>query len=100
MNRGHTLILALETCDFSLGFHIKLMFPAVSQTRKRLRSPRKTCLFSSKINTNASTNLQKNDEKPPVRPVSYQEVGFLSSDASRVFSGTANTGKVINLSFR
>lgn len=47
-----------------------------------------------------SCKEQKNDEKPPVRPVSYQEVGFLSSDASRVFSGTANTGKVINLSFR
>ncbi len=40
------------------------------------------------------------EEKAPLRPVSYQEVGFVNGGATRTFSGTANTDKVINLSFR
>jgi multidrug efflux system membrane fusion protein len=47
-----------------------------------------------------SCNQKKEEEKIPVRPVSYQEVGFLGGESSRTFSGTANTDKVINLSFR
>jgi multidrug efflux system membrane fusion protein len=47
-----------------------------------------------------SCNDENKEEKPPVRPVSYQEVGFLGGEAKRTFSGTANTDKVINLSFR
>ena len=47
-----------------------------------------------------SCNEKKQEEKPLVRPVSYQEVGFLGGESSRTFSGTANTEKVINLSFR
>jgi multidrug efflux system membrane fusion protein len=47
-----------------------------------------------------SCNEKKEEEKPPVRPVSYQEVGFLGGESTRTFSGTANTEKVINLSFR
>ncbi len=38
--------------------------------------------------------------EPPIRPVTYQEVGFLGDEATRTFSGTANTDKVIKLSFR
>jgi multidrug efflux system membrane fusion protein len=47
-----------------------------------------------------SCNKKKEEEKLPVRPVSYQEVGFLGGESTRTFSGTANTDKVINLSFR
>lgn len=39
-------------------------------------------------------------EPIPVRPVLYQEVGYLGGDDQRTFSGTAKTEKVINLSFR
>ncbi len=40
------------------------------------------------------------EKAAPVRPVLYQEVGYLGGDNSRTFSGTARTEKVINLSFR
>lgn len=40
------------------------------------------------------------EKELPVRPVLYQEVGYLGGDNSRTFSGTARTEKVINLSFR
>ena len=44
------------------------------------------------------------EEKPPeekfVRPVKFQEIGFQSNGKFRSFSGTAQTDKVINLSFR
>lgn len=35
-----------------------------------------------------------------IRPVLYQEVGYQGSNNQRTFSGTAETDKVINLSFR
>ena len=47
-----------------------------------------------------SCNGNKEEEKPPVRPVSVQEVGFLGGESTRTFTGTASTDKVINLSFR
>ncbi len=47
-----------------------------------------------------SCKEDKKEEKPPLRPVSYQEVSLLGGEAIRTFSGTANTDKVINLSFR
>ena len=42
---------------------------------------------------------EKKEEKL-IRPVQYQEVGFLGGDKIRTFSGTAKTDKIINLSFR
>lgn len=48
----------------------------------------------------AACEEEQKAEKAPLRPVSYQEVGFLGGEATRTFSGTANTDKVINLSFR
>ena len=39
-------------------------------------------------------------EENIVRPVKYQQVGFLGGENSRTFSGTARTDKIINLSFR
>ena len=42
---------------------------------------------------------EKKEEKF-VRPVKYQEVGFLGGEKARTFSGTARTEKIINLSFR
>tara|TARA_R110000787_G_scaffold13816_2_gene42967 strand:- start:6477 stop:7559 length:1083 start_codon:yes stop_codon:yes gene_type:complete len=47
-----------------------------------------------------SCSEKKKEEKAPIRPVSYQEVGFLGGESIRTFSGTANTDKVVNLSFR
>lgn len=40
------------------------------------------------------------EEKPPLRPVSVQEVGYFGGEGARTFSGTAKTDKVVNLSFR
>lgn len=43
------------------------------------------------------------EEKPAeeiLRPVKYTEVSFLGGDKARIFSGTAKTEKIINLSFR
>lgn len=40
------------------------------------------------------------EKKAPLRPVSFQKVRYLGGESSRTFSGTANTDKVINLSFR
>ena len=37
---------------------------------------------------------------PPIRPVLYQDVGYLGGENIRTFSGTAKTERVINLSFR
>lgn len=39
-------------------------------------------------------------QKQVLRPVKYQEVGFLGGEKVRTFSGTARTDKIINLSFR
>ena len=36
----------------------------------------------------------------PIRPVLYQEVGYLGGASARTFSGTARTEREINLSFR
>lgn len=47
-----------------------------------------------------SCGEDKKEEKPPLRPVAFQEVALLGGEATRTFSGTANTDKVINLSFR
>lgn len=44
---------------------------------------------------------EKQEEQPaPVRPVLYQEVGYLGGENIRTFSGTARTGRIINLSLR
>ena len=39
-------------------------------------------------------------EEPALRPVKYTEVSYLGTDEARVFSGTAKTEKIVNLSFR
>jgi RND family efflux transporter MFP subunit len=48
-------------------------------------------------------NSSCKEEKPVeeiLRPVKYSEVSFLGGDKARIFSGTAKTEKIINLSFR
>ncbi len=42
----------------------------------------------------------KKDEKKVIRPVSYQEVGYLGGEKARTFSGTSKTDEVVNLTFR
>ncbi len=36
----------------------------------------------------------------PVKPVKYQEVNYINANQTRTFSGSAQTDKIINLSFR
>lgn len=44
---------------------------------------------------------EKEEQKPaPIRPVLYEEVGYLGGENIRTFSGTARTERIINLSFR
>ncbi|NRB83633.1 MAG: efflux RND transporter periplasmic adaptor subunit [Winogradskyella sp.] len=47
----------------------------------------------------ACNNEEKVAEKL-IRPVKYQEIGYLGGEKIRSFSGTAETDKIINLSFR
>ncbi len=47
-----------------------------------------------------SCSEEKKKEKVFVRPVKYQVIGYLGGEKIRTFSGTAETDKIINLSFR
>ena len=47
-----------------------------------------------------SCTEEKKQEEKFIRPVKYEEVGYLGGKKIRTFSGTAKTDKVINLSFR
>lgn len=47
-----------------------------------------------------SCSGEKKDPKKFIRPVKYQKVGYLGGGKIRTFSGTAQTDKVIHLSFR
>jgi RND family efflux transporter MFP subunit len=43
---------------------------------------------------------EKKQEETFLRPVKYEEVGYVGGEKIRTFSGTAETDKIINLSFR
>ena len=47
-----------------------------------------------------SCSEEKKEAEKFVRPVKYHEVGYLGGEKIRTFSGTAQTDKIINLSFR
>ncbi len=47
-----------------------------------------------------SCGEDKKETEKFLRPVKYQEVGYLGGEKIRSFSGTAQTDKIINLSFR
>ncbi|GAA4272448.1 efflux RND transporter periplasmic adaptor subunit [Aquimarina gracilis] len=47
-----------------------------------------------------SCGKEEKKEEKILRPVKYQQVGFLGGQKVRTFSGTAQTDKIINLSFR
>lgn len=47
-----------------------------------------------------SCGSEEKKEEKLIRPVRYEQVGFLGGDKIRTFSGTARTEKIINLSFR
>lgn len=47
-----------------------------------------------------SCGNEKTKEEKFIRPVKYQEVGYLGGEKIRTFSGTARTDKIIGLSFR
>lgn len=47
-----------------------------------------------------SCSEKKEEAEKFVRPVKYEEVGYLGGGKIRTFSGTAQTDKIINLSFR
>ena len=58
-----------------------------------------TAIIIALVSLYACTEEKKATEKF-VRPVKYQSVGFLGGEKIRTFSGTAQTDKIINLSFR
>ena len=43
---------------------------------------------------------EEKQQEQPKRPVKYQQVGYLGGEKIRTFSGTAQTDKIIKLSFR
>lgn len=47
-----------------------------------------------------SCSEEKKEQKKELRPVRYQQIGYLGGDKVRSFSGTARTDKIIKLSFR
>ena len=47
-----------------------------------------------------SCSGEKKQEEIFLRPVKYEQVGYLGGEKIRTFSGTAETDKIINLSFR
>ncbi|WP_299108897.1 efflux RND transporter periplasmic adaptor subunit [uncultured Tenacibaculum sp.] len=47
-----------------------------------------------------SCGKEKKEVQQSLRPVKYQQIGYLGGDKIRTFSGTAKTDKIINLSFR
>ncbi len=47
-----------------------------------------------------SCGSEKKEIKKSIRPVVYQEVGYQGAQKIRTFNGTAQTDKIINLSFR
>ncbi len=47
-----------------------------------------------------SCGKKENENSAPVRPVEYREIKYMAADHSRTFSGSAQTEKIINLSFR
>ena len=47
-----------------------------------------------------SCGSKKEEVKQLIRPVQYQEVAFSGGERTRTFSGSAQTDKIINLSFR
>ncbi|MCL6272898.1 efflux RND transporter periplasmic adaptor subunit [Muricauda sp. 2012CJ35-5] len=48
----------------------------------------------------SSCGNQPEEQKVVLRPVKYNTVGFIGGENTRSFSGTAQTDKIINLSFR
>ena len=48
----------------------------------------------------SSCSEEKKETSKAIRPVKYQEVSYLGGEKIRIFSGTAQTDKIINLSFR
>ncbi len=60
----------------------------------------KTILLSLFCITLFSCKEKTKKTPPPIRPVKYQQVGYLGGDKVRTFSGTAKTDKIIKLGFR
>lgn len=59
----------------------------------------KSLLFIVVFSLISCGGKEKKEEKI-VRPVEYQEIGFIGGEKIRTFNGTAKTDKIINLSFR
>ncbi|MEM8926673.1 MAG: efflux RND transporter periplasmic adaptor subunit [Bacteroidota bacterium] len=47
-----------------------------------------------------SCGTEEKKDETTLRPVKFQEVGYLGGEKVRTFSGTAETDKIVNLSFR
>ncbi len=60
----------------------------------------KTVLLALSLIVFFSCSEKKKETVTVVRPVKYQEINYKNAHQSRTFSGIAQTGKIINLSFR
>ncbi len=57
-------------------------------------------LLSCLLLLGVSCKEKEEEKSAPLRPVLYEEVGYLGGENIRTFSGTARTERIINLSFR
>ncbi len=60
----------------------------------------KTVLLALSLMIFFSCGEKKKETVTAVRPVKYQEVNYKNANQSRTFNGTAQTEKIVNLSFR
>ncbi|WP_235016391.1 efflux RND transporter periplasmic adaptor subunit [Aquimarina sp. AU474] len=60
----------------------------------------KSCLILISVVLLCSCGEKEKQEEKFIRPVKYEQVGFLGGEKVRSFSGTARTDKIITLSFR
>lgn len=57
-------------------------------------------IFSGSLFLLISCSEEKQAEKKLIRPISYQQVGYLGGQKIRTFSGSSRTDKIVNMSFR
>ncbi len=65
-----------------------------------MKSITKTVLLALSLTFFFSCGDKKKETSIAVRPVKYQVVSYKNANQSRTFSGTAQTEKIVNLSFR
>ena len=65
-----------------------------------MSTDKRLLIWFSLIGTLVSCGGGVEEESSPLRPVIHELVGYASGETARTFSGSAATGRVVNLSFR